>query len=127
MARKIAYWIALALLAFTGVMGIYNGVTEWRDATNFFQQSVTGGVFAYGILGILTVYASLSRQPWVMRSAIGWAVAVSYVPGAAVMAYDERSTFGSAIAASVGGALIAMFVLWAIRPRALPDRSLPDL
>jgi FtsH-binding integral membrane protein len=115
-ARKIAYWFALALLAFTAVVGIRNSVIEWGDAANAFQKSVMIGVFAYGLFGFTTLYAVLRHRRWARYSAIAWAVAVTYVPGAAVMAYTgEDAMLSSALASSAGAALIAAFVLWAVR------------
>jgi hypothetical protein len=116
MARKIVHWLALGILAFTGVVGIYNGINEWGDPTTVFQQSVLIGVLVYGVSGLLTVFGLLRRARWMMYAAVTWAIAVTYVPGAAVMAYaKEGSSHGSAVAASVGAALIAAFVLWAIQ------------
>jgi hypothetical protein len=110
-ARKIAYWFALALLAFTAVVGIRNSVIEWGDAANAFQKSVMIGLF-----GFTTLYAVLRHRRWARYSAIAWAVAVTYVPGAAVMAYTgEDAMLSSALASSAGAALIAAFVLWAVR------------
>ena len=111
--RKVAFVLTLALLLFTGVAGIRNGVDDWGEARTLAQQSVTGGVFLYGILGLITAYGLIRRRRWALATAIVWAVVITYVPGVAVMAYGgEDAALGSAIAASVGSALIALGVLW---------------
>jgi hypothetical protein len=111
--RKIAFVLALALLLFTGVAGIRNGVDDWGEAGTLAQQSVTGGVFLYGILGLITAYGLIRRRRWSVATAIAWAVVITYVPGVAVMAYGgEGATLGSALAASTGSALIALGVIW---------------
>jgi peptidoglycan/LPS O-acetylase OafA/YrhL len=121
MGRKIAVVISLLLLIFTGVVGIHNGITEWGDADTPFQRSVTGGVFLYGLFGLVTVYGLLRRRRWTLITAAAWAVCVTYVPGAAVMAYGgEDAILGSALAASVGSALIAAAVVWTTRMWTLP-------
>jgi hypothetical protein len=113
MGHRIAVAISLILLAFTGVVGIHNGITEWGDAGTALQRSVTAGVFLYGVFGLVTVYGFLRRRRWTLITAAAWAVCVSYVPGAAVMAYGgEDAILGSAIAASVGSALIAAGIVW---------------
>jgi hypothetical protein len=121
MGRKIAVVISLLLLIFTGVVGIHNGFTEWGDAGTPFQRSVTGGVFLYGVFGLVTVYGLLRRRRWTVITAAVWAVCVTYVPGAAVMAYGgEDAILGSAIAASVGSAVIAVATVWTTRMWTLP-------
>ena len=115
MGRKVAFVLSLVVLLVTGVLGVYNGSTEWGEGETPFQHSVTVGVFLYGVFGLLTAYGLIRRQRWSLNTAIIWAICVSYVPGFAVMAYaDKDTTLGSAIAASAGGALIALGVLWTV-------------
>jgi hypothetical protein len=54
------------------------------------------------------------KVAWVLSLVlIAWAVAVTYVPGVAVMVYgDEGAIMSSAIAASAGSGLIALAVVW---------------
>ena len=113
MGRKIAWILSLALLLFTGCVGLYNGLTEWREGGTTMQQSVTAGVFLYGILGLVTALGLFRRRRWSVGTAIPWALAVAYVPGVAVMAYgEEDAILSSAIAASVGSLVIALGVVW---------------
>ena len=113
MGRKIAWVLSLALLVFTGVVGIYNGVTEWDPSRTPVQKTVTAGVFLYGVIGLAAAYGLFRRRPRCAATAIAWAVAVTYVPGVAVMAFGgEDAIMGSAIAASAGSALIALGVVW---------------
>ena len=113
MGRKIAWVLSLVLLLFTGIVGVYDGLTEWGEGRTLMQHSVTVGILLYGILGLVTALGLLQRRPWSIRTAIGWAVAVTYVPGVAVMVYgDEGAIMSSAIAASAGSALIALAVVW---------------
>jgi uncharacterized membrane protein (DUF2068 family) len=116
MGRKVAWILSLALLLFTGVVGIHNGITEWGDGLTALQQSVTVGVFVYGVFGLVSAYGLLRRQRWSVGTAIAWGVAVTYVPGAAIIAYEgKESLVASAIAASVASALIALGVVWTVR------------
>ncbi|HEX6628593.1 MAG TPA: hypothetical protein VF105_11580 [Gemmatimonadaceae bacterium] len=115
MGRKVAFALSLVVLLVTGVLGVYNGSTEWGEGETPLQHSVTVGVFVYGVFGLLTAYGLIRRRRWSLKTAIVWAICVSYVPGFAVMAYaDKDATPGSAIAASAGGALIALGVIWTI-------------
>jgi hypothetical protein len=111
--RTIAWVISLLLLSFTGVVGVRNGLTEWGEGRTTMQQSVTVGVLFYGILGLITALGLYRRRRWSVRTAIAWAVAVTYVPGIAVMAYGgEDAILSSALAASGGSALVALGVVW---------------
>lgn len=113
MGRKIAWVVSLGLLIFSGVVGTYNGLTEWGEARNALQHSVTVGVLIYGVFGLISAYGLLRRQRWTLRAVIVWTIAVSYVPGVAVMAYArEDAILASAIAASVGSLLLALGVIW---------------
>jgi hypothetical protein len=113
MVRKIAWVLSLAVLLVTGADGIYNGVTEWGDAHTRMQQSVTIGVFLYGVLGLITAFGLFRRRRWSIGTAICWGIAVTYVPGVAVMAYGGKdAVMSSAVTASAASALIAMGVIW---------------
>jgi len=118
MGRKIAFGLSLALLLFTGVVGIYNGVNERSTGATSLQKSVTVGVFLYGLLGLVSAYALVRRRRWSVGTVAAWALVITYVPGAAVIAYaEEASPIGSAILASASSALIAMGVVWTARVR----------
>jgi peptidoglycan/LPS O-acetylase OafA/YrhL len=113
MGRRIAWVLSLAVLAVTGVLGIYNGLTEWRDGRTPMQHSVTVGVLLYGILGLITALGLFRRRRWSVGTAFSWGIAVTYVPGVAVTSYGgEGATMLSAIAASGATALIAAGVVW---------------
>ena len=116
MRWKIAWVLSMALLLFTGCVGVYNGLTEWGEGRTPLQHSVTVSVFIYGIFGLITAYGLLRRQAWSVWTAIVWMIAVTYAPGVAVMVYGgEDAILGSAIAASVGSAVIALGVVWTTR------------
>lgn len=121
MGRKIAWILSLALLAFTGVVGIHNGLTQWGEGRTIMQQSVTAGVLLYGILGIISAFGLLGRQRWSVGTVIAWAIAVTYVPGVAVLIYGGENAFSSAVAASLGSALIALGVLWTAHVKTRRD------
>ena len=116
MARKVAWVVSLCVLAVLGCLGVFNGLNEWGEGETPLQRSVPVGVLLYGILGIITAYGLFRRERWTIWPAIGWAIAVSYVPGVAVMAYGgEDAILVSAIAASAGSALIALGVIWTVK------------
>jgi hypothetical protein len=116
MARKIAWIVSLALLFVSGVIGIYDGITELEGDQTLLQMSVTAGVFVYGVFGLVTAFGLFRRRRWSVVTAIVWGVAVTYVPGAAVMAFGGQDAFlSSAIGASVGSAILAFGVVWTAR------------
>jgi len=116
MARKVAWVVSLCVLAVTGCLGVYNGLNEWGEGETPLQHSVTVGVLLYGVFGLIAAYAPFRRERWTIWPAIGWMIAVTYVPGVAVMAYGGKDAIlDSAIAASAGSALIALGVIWTVR------------
>ena len=121
MGRKVAWVVSLALLLVTGCLGIYNGWTERSEAQTAAQQSVTVGVFLYGIFGLISAYGLFRRRDWSFWTAVAWGIAVGYVPGVAVMSYGGKDvTLGSALAASGASTLIALGVIWSIRANTGP-------
>jgi hypothetical protein len=113
MGRNIAWVLSLALLLCSGALGVYNGITEWSGADTLLRKSVTGGVFLYGVFGLIAAVLLYQRRRWSVATSIVWGVLVTYVPGAATIAYGgQEASLGSAIAASGGAALIAVAVVW---------------
>lgn len=108
----IASVLSLLLLIVTGMLGVYNGITEWGSWRTPMQASVTVGVLLYGILGLISAFGLFRRRRWSVWTAAAWGVAVSYVPGVAVTAYGEGGTMIAAITASAASALIAIGVVW---------------
>jgi len=111
---RIAWVLSLALLVFTGVLGIHNGVTEWNPVHTLPQKSVSAGTFIYGVFGLITAYGLFRRRRWSVGTAIAWGIVITYVPGAAVMTFSggEDAVLSSAISASGATALIAAGVIW---------------
>ena len=124
MWRYIALGLSLFVLVVTGVLGIYNGLTETASPEQTtLQHSVTVGVLLYGAFGLITAYGLFRRERWSLWTGIVWAVAITYVPGVAVMAYaGEDAMLGSALAASGATALIALGVIWTTNVVTSPDR-----
>lgn len=132
MLRKLGWLLAILMLLATGCIGIYNGTHEWADARTVLQQSVTGGVFLYGVVGLLAGIGLALRRRWSFPAAVVWGVIVTYVPGAAVIGYGGADTpTSAAIVASAGSALIAAFVVWvahySTRPLAPSPRHPEEL
>jgi uncharacterized membrane protein (DUF2068 family) len=80
--RYIALGLSLFVLVVTGVLGIYNGLSETPtpDQTAL-QLSVTVGVLLYGAFGLISAYGLFRRQPSARWTVIAWAVTITYVPG----------------------------------------------
>ncbi len=113
MLRKVAWVLALALLLFTGIDGVYNGTTEWNANLTPFQKSVTGGVLLYGVMGLVTAFGLFRHRRWTVVASVVWAAIITYVPGAAVIAYGgDTATVGTAVVASGASAVIAACVVW---------------
>jgi hypothetical protein len=115
-SRGIARIIAILLLVVTGGLGIYNGVMERTNSYNVFQRSVYAAVVLYGVLGLIGAYGSIRGRSWRNRFVIMWGVAITFVSSTAALAYGgPEVSVAAAIASGLGGALIAVFVVWAVR------------
>ncbi len=78
------------------------------------------------MFGLVTAYGLLRRRRWSVGTAIAWGVAVTYVPGAAIIAYEgKESLVVAAIASSVASALIALGVVWTARAMSLAKKEGP--
>lgn len=97
------------------MLGVHNGTTEWPDAATPLQKSVTGGVFVYGVLGLIGAAGLMLRKHWSFPVVLLWGAVVTYVPAAAVLAYAPDGTWGSALPGSIAAALIAAGIGWATR------------
>ena len=126
MARKIVWFVAVAVLLITGVLGVYNGPSEWRGAGTMLQKSVTGSVLLYGILGITGATGMIARQRWSVWVVMAWGVAVTWAAGVSVIAYGGAdATKLSALAAGISAAIIALIVVWGARTGFTPRAELP--
>jgi hypothetical protein len=116
MLRRLAWWLSLAVLVATGILGLYNGVSEWRLAHGALQQSVTLGVIVYGVFGAVAAVALVRGSRHARILSMIWGVTVVYVSGVASIAYGggEPSIVG-AVMAALGSAAIASGVVWTAR------------
>jgi hypothetical protein len=125
-ARKIVWFVAIALLLITGALGIYNGLNEWRGAGTTLQKSVTASVFIYGLLGITGATGMIARQRWSVWVVMAWAVAITWAAGVSVIAYGGKDvTALTAIAAGISAAIIALVVIWGARTGFAPATKPP--
>lgn len=116
MGRTLAYTLSLLLLVATGMLGVYNGITEWGTGQGPWQVSVTVGVFIYGILGLATAFGLFRRRRWSLGAAIAWGITITYVATVAAVAYsgDDASVLGAIVGGAATG-LIALGVVWTAR------------
>ena len=67
---------ALLLPLVTGILGLLNGLGDWREATTPLQQVAAIGVIAYGPLGVLAAAALSNGHRWWRPLLRVWAVAL---------------------------------------------------
>lgn len=108
--------LALVVLAGTGGLGVYSFIAERSVAETPLQLSVTYGVLAYGVLGLVSAAGLLGRAWWSLWTTAAWAVIATGVAGTSVLAYDgANATPRSAITAYVAAGLFTAFIVWATR------------
>ncbi len=121
---RIAWILSLILLLITGVMGIYNGITERSTGSTMLEKSVTAGVFLYGVLGLTAALGLFRRRRWSVPTTVLWAALITYVAAAAIIAYNEKD--GLWLSVIIGGgvtALIAGGVVWTAREATRKNQS----
>jgi hypothetical protein len=114
--QRVAVVLSMALLVFTGLAGLYNGLDELHDARTPLQKTVTYGVLTYGVLGLLCAFGLAMHRRWT-RSAVGaWSVVIVYVATMASIAYGGAdASAAGALAGGMATALIAVGVWWTVR------------
>ena len=113
MVRTVAWVLSTLVLLTTGVLGLYDGVTELSDASTPLQHSVTIGVIVYGVLGVVGGAALILRRRSAFWLSMAWTIVVTYVASTAALAYGGPDvTFGAAAAGGLGAALIGAGVVW---------------
>lgn len=113
MGRRIAWILSTLVLVTTGVLGLYDGISDLAGVQTPLQRSVTFGVILYGALGLIAAAALLLRRRSAVWLAAAWALVVTYVASTAAIAYAGDSvTLGAALASGVSTALIGAGVVW---------------
>jgi hypothetical protein len=116
---RVAWVLAALALAFTGARGVYDGWGGLPGAATSLQRLVTGGVLAYGVLGLTALAGSLARRRWAPAAAAAWGVVVTGVATLAPIAYGGPDVpLAGALAGGAVTALITLGVWWAVRRRA---------
>ncbi len=118
--QRIGFVFVLVFLFLTGVLGTWNGLREWGDATSRLQHLAVATELAYGVLGILGAFALQARRSWTVPVLLGWGGALTATGGLAPVAWGGAG-LGAGLAAGVATALIAALVVWPAR-RALESR-----
>jgi voltage-gated potassium channel Kch len=104
---------ALALLLFTGVVGIDNGIDERTGITNGLQAVVTTGVFVYGVLGLAAFLAVLRHWRSAAWLVVLWGIDITMVATLAPLAYGGPDVpLVGALAGGLATALVACGIWW---------------
>ena len=116
MGRRIAWVLVLFVLALTGTLGLYNGVSEWDDARTGLQRSVTVAVLLYGVAGLVSTYGLVLRRRWSVWATVVWGIGATYAGTVAAVAYGgEDASSAGVMAAGLASLLIAAATIWGVR------------
>jgi hypothetical protein len=118
--KTLGRLLAMLLLSVTGVLGLYNGISELNDPITGLQRSVNVAVLLYGALGLLAAVGMARRRAWAVPAAIGWTLASAWAGSVASFAFHdpgfkEAATLAGAITACVGILAVGAFVVWKAR------------
>ena len=127
MGRKIGWYVSIAVLVLTSVLGLLNEPGELKSAVTALQMSVTIGGLAHSVVGLAAAATLIRRAPAARWLTLVWTGLVAYVSSAASLAYaGDDATVGGAIAAGVSAALVGLAIHWHTRaitqePNAVVD------
>ncbi|HET7043005.1 MAG TPA: hypothetical protein VFI13_13385 [Gemmatimonadales bacterium] len=80
---------ALLLPLATGILGLINGLGDWRQAHTVLQQVAALGVIAYGPLGLLAAAALGAGHRWWRPLLRAWAATLIVTGGVSPAAWGE--------------------------------------
>ncbi len=76
--RRIAWWLILIIVLFTGAVGLYNGLQDYFYSNRFGARLLAVAVTIYGVAGLVSFFGLIGRRSWAMLSMIIWASAISF-------------------------------------------------
>jgi len=112
--RKVARWIALALVAVAAVLGVPNAIDELGEGETFLQKSVGVAVTVYAIVSWLILFAVWKRRAWAVSAAVVWALATIWAASVATFSYGD-APWGAVLASGGSCALLGAWIIWAVR------------
>ena len=126
MWRTVGRVVALAVLLFTGVAGVHNGIDERSGITNGLQAVVTTGVLVYGLLGVAAFLAVLRHWRSAGPLVILWGIDITMVATLAPLAYGGPDVpVPGALAGGLATALVAFGIWWVTIRSARTASSAP--
>ena len=113
---RLVRWLrpfALVILAVTGVLGLWNGVSDLGVVAAGWPRAIAAGDATYGALGLGALAATLLRRALARPLAAAWGVMVIAVATAAPVVYAEETGWALWLGALVGGAATAL-IAWGV-------------
>lgn len=113
MTRALVWRLAAAVApAGFGVLGVINGLADWRESATLAQQLSSAGVILYGPLGLGAAALLVAGHRLARPALIAWALTVTAVAGIAPVAWGSASAMIGVLSAFSCAMLMAA-VLWA--------------
>jgi hypothetical protein len=120
MRARIDLWLpfALTLLAGFGVLGTWNGLTQFDQTSTGLQFLATITETGYGITGLAAIPALLTGWRGLRTILYLWLVSLSLTGGLAPVAWGEQG-IGAGIASLILAAVVGLTVMWVVRRAAV--------
>ena len=112
--RKAARWLALAVVAATGVFGSINAFDELGDGDTLLQRSVGAAVALYAALSWVILVATWRRRAWGVPVAVVWSLATIWAATMGSYAWGH-APWGAVVAAGASCVLLGVWIVWAVR------------
>jgi len=120
---RIGFVSAVAILAFTGVLGLRNVVRGWSMARGPLQTAAMIGVFLYGFFGLVSAYGAIRKRQWVTWTTVAWGASTLFVVIAGLYAfYPGLATTLNLSVETIVVTLLALLVLVGVRVEFDGDR-----
>lgn len=110
---RLGWRITAAFLPLlTGLLGLYNNIDDWRQATTLGQHLAGLGVIIYGPLGIAAAVAILMRHSSARSLLLAFSVIACMVAGLAPVVWGG-APFYAAIFSLFGAGVLCAGAVWA--------------
>jgi uncharacterized membrane protein len=109
--RRIVSSLLVLLLSVTGVLGVWNGLDDFRNAKTTWQRAVSASVFLYGVAAFVAIAGILKRRKWGLLFVSVWGVSCIFAAFGGTLFYGETDV-RTAILAGASVLLVAGPLLW---------------
>lgn len=109
--RSVGLVVVVFLLLMTTIAGTRDAVENLEFADSVLRRIGTAAQFLYAAVGLVALYAVMTKKRWSLWALAIWAIAVTATAGLAPVAWGDAG-WGAALAAGGATALATGLISW---------------